>query len=174
MQCAQTLTCVSITSCLSQEMFECVCAHPPVMSSLFAHCHTCCTTPCNWMCWQHNDIGRWQKAAEHEAERCLARHTGSALVSEVCPTPYKDVSESARRKQCNITAQRSCLYRARCRLLSNFPHRELLCLLGARWAEEVKHIRTWLHLFYGCHDYYIAEVRLGWLLISTPLSWWGL
>lgn len=90
--------------------------HPPVMSSLFAHRHTCCTTPCNWMCWQHNDIGRWQKAAEREAERCLARHTGSALVSEVCPTPYKDVSESARRKQCNITAQRSCLYRARCRL----------------------------------------------------------
>lgn len=57
----------------------------PSMSSVFARRCTCHTAPCNWMCWQHNDIGRWQKAAEREAERCLVRHTGDALVSEVLP-----------------------------------------------------------------------------------------
>lgn len=38
-------------------------------------CRTCHTAPRNWMCWQHNDIGQWQKAAEREAERCMVHHT---------------------------------------------------------------------------------------------------
>lgn len=54
----------------------------------------CCMPPCKWMRWQHNDIGRWQEAAEHEAEHCLVRHAGDALVSVVCPTPHKDVRVS--------------------------------------------------------------------------------
>lgn len=37
--------------------------------SLFPRCGTCRATPSNWMCWQHNDAGRWQEAAEREAER---------------------------------------------------------------------------------------------------------
>lgn len=50
--------------------------------------------PCNWMRWRHNDTGRWRQAAEHEAEHCLVRRAGDALVSEVCPTPHKDVRAS--------------------------------------------------------------------------------
>lgn len=50
--------------------------------------------PCNWLRRRHNDIGRWQEAAEHEAEHCLASCTGDALVSEVGPTPHKDVRVS--------------------------------------------------------------------------------
>jgi len=55
------------------------------MSSLFADCCTCHTAPCNWMCWQHNDIGRWQKAGEREAEHCPVSLTGDALVSKESP-----------------------------------------------------------------------------------------
>lgn len=82
-----------------------VCARPSPRGHIFGH-RTCILVnisffrlacrmaPCNWMRWRHNDIGRWQKAAEHEAEHCLVRCTGDALVSEVCPTPLKDVRVS--------------------------------------------------------------------------------
>lgn len=71
-------------------------------------------------------LGRRQKAAEREAERRLARHAGSAPVPEALPsqTPYKDVRESVRRKQCDVTARCCCLRGVRRRSRSNLPHRE--------------------------------------------------
>lgn len=93
--------------------------------------------------------GRRQKAAEREAERRLARHAGSAAVSEALPsqTAYKDVRESVRRKRCDVTARRSCLCGVRRRSRSNLPHRELQGRLRAHRGEEVKHTRPLITSF---------------------------
>lgn len=142
---------VSVTSCFPPSRARCLQAgrHWPVSPSargqfgrrahipvvVFFYRGTCHATPCNWMCWQHNDIGRWQKAAEHEAERCLVCLDGDALVSEVspvCPKPHKDVRKSARWKQCNITVRCSCICGVRCQSLYNLPHSELLYPLKPR------------------------------------------
>lgn len=79
-------------------------AHPfAFMSPLFAHRHTSVRDARLLIIGCVGGImtsGRRQEAAEREAERRPAHHAGSAAVSEALPSqmPYKDVSESVRRK----------------------------------------------------------------------------
>lgn len=94
------------------------------------------------MCWRPNDIARWQKAAVREAERRpqvrLIRGAPLFFFFFFCffssdrPKSQKDVRESARWKQCNITARCFCLCRVRCHSVYNLPHGELLYALQSR------------------------------------------
>lgn len=122
-------------------------------------------TPCNCTCWQHNGIGRWQEAAEHEAERRLVRLNRDAVVSEVsavCPEPHKDVRKSARWKKCNITAHCFCLRGVTCHSLYNLAHSELLYPLEAPTETRQCGIQEPDSIFYNHQDYLLVEVREGW------------
>ena len=120
-------------------------------------------------------LGRWQEAAEREAERRLVRLTGDALASEVSPPPsalkpHNNVRESARWKRCNITAHCSCLRRVRCHSLYNLPHRELLYpraeLTRKRGSEAYKKLITSFITVITV----ISRPRVGWRLITALLS----
>lgn len=118
----------------------------PSMSSLFARFRTCHTAPCNWMCWQHNDVGAvaegggaWSRTPPSAPHRGSSGFWGPPCTSQRCQgVSQQGGSNAISQPAAPVWAEWDVAHCIIYRTGSRYP-------LKAHWRGEVKHIRTWLH-----------------------------